>query len=140
MSHLDPTQVITKMFVKPTEDEIVGYETGASLMHRLGLTTQMPKYKYIATHASNPRIIDDLKVVIRKPYLQVTHDNFIYLQVLDIIENKDGVVFDIPKPFEAINNIIEKHKLDYGKLLGIATHYAEKVILNLAKVAGNTRV
>jgi hypothetical protein len=139
-SHLNPNQVITKMFVKPNNEEVVGYETGASLIHRLGLTTQMPKYKFIATNTTQPRVIDDLQVVIRKPHLKVTKENYIYLQVLDIIENKDGVVLDIPEPLKAINTIIEKNKLDFAKLCGIATTYTEKVVVNLAKIAYATRL
>lgn len=142
-SALNPDQVVRKMFLKPKDNEVVGYETGASLLHQLGITTQMPKYRFIATNVVNHKgkqVIEELKVVLRKPHLPITADNYLYLQVLDVLENKDRVVFDAVQPDELINKFIVNHQLDYGKLLGMAMHYTKEVVLRLGKVAEHTRV
>ena len=142
-SHLNPDQVVKKLYMNPKENVRIGYETGASLLYKLGLTTQMPKYQFIATNTFNPkgnRVVKDLKVVLRKPHMKVTNDNYLYLQVLDILENKDHVVFDAQNSETVINKFIENHKLDYGKLLGYAMHYAKEVVFRLGKVAESTRL
>lgn len=46
---MNPAQFINKQYIQ-RNDDIVGYETGASLFQEIGLTTQLPKYQYIATN------------------------------------------------------------------------------------------
>ncbi len=46
---VNPAQFVTKTYIK-RNNEVVGYETGASLLQKMGLTTQLPKYRYIATN------------------------------------------------------------------------------------------
>lgn len=140
-SHLNPDQVVKKMYVSPKENVRVGYETGASLQHRLGLTTQMPKYNFIATNVAAPKVVKELHIVLRKPRMEVNIDNYLYLQILDAIENKDQVVWDAPHPEGIINKFIEANKLDYGKLLGYAAmNYAKDIVWRLGKVAEGTRL
>jgi len=62
-------------------DEIIGYETGFSLMNKLGLTTQVPKRREIATNAYRKNI-DDRFIIVRKPVITVNTGNFRYLQTL----------------------------------------------------------
>jgi hypothetical protein len=137
-SHLNPAHVIMKMYVNPNDKIVVGYETGASLLHKLGLTTQMPKYQFIATNnTSHNRVADDLKVVLRKPRMEVAIENYLYLQVLDALENKDRIAIDIPYPDDLITKYIEDNKIDFGKLLATASKYPKRVYLRLEKVAEN---
>jgi hypothetical protein len=140
-SPLNPTQLIVKKYIK-SNDTVYGYETGASLLQQLGLTTQIPKYQYIATnvaqHVGN-KIDRNLKVVLRKPKLKVTPDNFKYLQFLDALENKDHTIIDAAKPFQTLNNFIEKNHLDFRKLASIAkSHYSVEVCFRILDLAGVT--
>lgn len=140
-SRLNPDQVVKKLYVAPRENVRVGYETGVSLLHRLGLTTQLPRYQYIATNAtSNTRVVKDLHVVLRKPRTEINAENYLYLQLLDILENKDRAVLDVPNPQDVINKFIEINNLDYGKLLGYANKYAKGVLFRLGRVAEETRL
>ena len=103
--------------------KVIGYETGAAFLNRIGLTTQIPKYKKYATNQfkhRGTRTDKNLQVIIRKPKLQVTTENYEYLQVLDAIENKDRVAFDHPEPEKVLYAYITKKELDIHKLFKIA--------------------
>ncbi|MBP3041053.1 hypothetical protein J9303_16425, partial [Bacillaceae bacterium Marseille-Q3522] len=107
-------------------------------MHKLGLTSHLPKFKYIATNTAQKqrgsRVHIELKVIVQKPRIKVTNDNYIYLQVIDAIENKDKVLIDAHNPYELINDYIEKHNLDFGKLIGMATkNYSMEVLHRIGK-------
>jgi hypothetical protein len=140
---LNSTKLVNKLFMNK-DDEVIGYETGASFFHHIGLTTLFPKFKYIATNKAINRgtqVIKDLKVVIRKPNTQVTKENYLYLQVIDVIENKDKVLIDSLNPYAIINNFIETNHLDYGKLVGMAhKNYSKEVIGRIGLLAEETRL
>jgi hypothetical protein len=118
---------------------ITGYETGASFLNQIGLTTQIPKYKIYATNVYKYRgnkADKKLKVVIRKPRVQITKDNYLYLQLLDAIANKEKVPFDALHPKTIILNYIKDNKLDFRKLVGYAgMHYNKKTQLKIGKIA-----
>jgi hypothetical protein len=108
---------------------ITGYETGASFLNQLGLTTQIPKYKKYATNVfkqKGSRIDKKLKVIILKPRVQITEDNYLYLQLLDAIANKDKVAFDAIDPEKIILDYINDKKLDFTKLVGYAGKFYNK--------------
>jgi hypothetical protein len=140
---LNPMEVARKMYLN-NGNAIIGYETGPSLLQKIGLTTQIPKYRYIATNKyinKGNRIIEDLKVVIRKPNTLVNKDNILYLQLIDAIENKDKVNIDSYNPTGIFDEYITKNKLDYGKLIAIAAkNYGKEVILRLTDLAVKTRL
>lgn len=140
---LNPMHVVTKMYLK-NNNEVFGYETGASLLQQIGLTTQIPKYRYIATNKYNQkgnRVIEDMKVVVRKPHAIVNNTNFKYLQLIDALENRDEVIIDANKPHEVLNDYINKNNLDYGKLIAIARkNYNREVLLRITDLAVKTRL
>ena len=140
---LNPMEVTTKMYLKKG-NLIIGYETGPSLLQKIGLTTQIPKYRYIATNKYNHkgnRIIEDMKVVIRKPNTLVQEDNILYLQLIDAIENKDKINIDSSNPSGILNDYIVRNKLDYGKLIAIAArYYGKEIIMQISDLAVKTRL
>lgn len=142
-ARLNPVQVITKMYVKDG-NKIIGYETEASLLQRLGLTTQIPKYRFIATNRCNKKgskVIEDLKLVIRNPKIYVTNDNVLHLQLIDAVENKDKVKIDAENQNLILNNYIVKNNLDYGKLVAlVAKHYSNDVMKRIINLAIETRL
>ncbi len=122
LTKLNPALVNRDRYVN-NQGEIIGYETGAAFLNRIGLTTQIPKYKKYATNQfkhRGTRTDKKLQVIIRKPKRQVTTENFEYLQVLDAIENKDRVAIDHPEPEKELYAYITKRKLDIKKLFKIA--------------------
>ena len=108
---------------------VIGYETGASFLNQMGLTTQIPKYKKYATNAFTQYGIKEnkkLMVIIQKPRTRITEDNYLYLQILDAIANKDKVAFDVHQPEKIFLDYINARKLDFIKLIGYARKYYNK--------------
>lgn len=140
---MNPAQFITKQYIKKNDD-IVGYETGASLFQKIGLTTQLPKYQYIATNAhrqKGKKIDEKLKVVLQSPAMEVRKDNYLYLQVLDAVENKDHIVMDSEQPYTVLNHFIENNHLEFGKLVAIAdAKYPKAVLRRIIRLAQETRL
>jgi hypothetical protein len=100
---LDPTAVIRRKYITDKE-EVIGYETGLSLLNKAGLTTQVPAYHYIATNRHRGRgFIEDaqLRTYLAKPIAPVNRGNYLYLQTLELImaliKNKDNILAERPR-------------------------------------------
>jgi hypothetical protein len=118
--------------------EITGYETGASFLNQIGLTTQIPKYKKYATNAFRQygcRVNKRRMVIIQKPQTLITEDNYLYLQLLDAIANKDKVTFDARRPEKIILDYINDKSLDFQKLVGYAgKYYSKKTQIRISEI------
>jgi len=135
---LNPAYITQNAYLLKNEESI-GYETGATFMNQIGLTTQMAKYRYIVTNVFNRngcKIDDKLHVVIRKPYTFVTNENYKYLQILDAVENKEKVPVDANEPNKVILEYIKSCKLDIIKLLAYASkYYGKETLRHLGEIA-----
>jgi len=135
---LNPGLIANNAYVK-RNGKVIGYETGPTFLNRIGLTSQLAKYKYYATNAfrqNGSRIEEEKKVIIRKPPTEVNDDNNKYLQLLDAIENKDKTAIDAINPERLILNYIENNDLDFVRLVGFARmNYKKEVLLRLADIA-----
>lgn len=115
-------------------DEIIGYETGFSLMNKLGLTTLVPKKREIATNAYRKNI-SDRYTIVRKPVITVNAANFRYLQLLDVIRDLPEAHVDAENPKALLHAFVERNELDMVKALTYARqHYPQKTLLNLVDV------
>ena len=116
-----------------------GYETGATIMHKIGLTSMMPAQRVIVSNIKKRTITDEkLDIVVKAPKTTVTRGNWKYLQFLDLLNIYDEVPIDIEEPYAVLCAFVKKHGLDYGKLLNIASlHYNTDTIIKLANVARN---
>ena len=115
-------------------DEIIGYETGFSLMNKLGLTTLVPKKREIATNAYRKNI-NDRFIIVRKPVITVNAGNFRYLQLLDVIRDLPEAPVDAENPKALLHAFAEKNGLDTVETLTYARqHYPQKTLLNLVDV------
>lgn len=104
---------------------VIGYETGPSYMNKVGLTTQMPKFTFIATENKKSRSIDGIQLV--KPVTDITEENYRYLQLLDMMDNRFKVHFEREKA-KVFRAFIDSYGLSYERLL------------NYAKLYRNTRI
>ncbi len=128
---LNPNSMAFKIYIN-RNNEIIGYETGPSFLNKIGLTTQNARNKYFATNvyqAHRCRVDKKLNVVIRKPPIKVTADNYKYLQLLDAIENRDNITIDINCPEKVILNYIKKNNLDLMRLIYLARKYYKNDVL-----------
>lgn len=128
---LNPAHIARDVYIHKN-GRIIGYETGASFLNKIGLTTQIAKYKYYATNVfkqNGSRVDKKLSVVIRKPIVAVTEENYRYLQLLDAIGNKDKLPIDALHPEKIIFNYIKDNNLNFEKLVAYASKYYRKETL-----------
>lgn len=117
-----------------------GYETGVTVMHKIGLTSLMPAERtFVSNHAQNRTKKDDmLDIVVKAPRTAVTMDNRKYLQFLDLLNIYNEVPVDAEEPYLILGGFVQTNGLDYGKLLNIADlYYNYDTIIRLAHVASS---
>ena len=115
-------------------EDIIGYETGVSLMNLIGLTTLVPKKREIATNAYRKNI-NDKYIITRKPVIMVNAGNFRYLQLLDVIRDLPEAPVDVEEPQILLHAFVEKNGLDTVKTLTYARqYYPKKTLLDLVDV------
>ncbi|MDR3185207.1 MAG: hypothetical protein LBU04_00090 [Christensenellaceae bacterium] len=134
---LNPFESVYKQYVE-SKNGITGYMTGPTLCQKLGLTTQIPKYRFYASNyvTGREKLIINANVVLRPPRTEVTEGNFRYLQVLDIVDNKDGVAYETDDVIGKFNEIIRRFNLDFRRLVGMAKrYYPQKVVTVLINTA-----
>jgi hypothetical protein len=117
---LDRYKVISYKYLQTEDKKIKGYIYGAKLYNILGLTTQVPNVINIATNdCTNNNIYMDkkLNVIIKKPKIKIDNENCKYLQLLDIIENKDNIEFDVNNANIVLYKYIKEMNFDFEKIL-----------------------
>lgn len=116
----------------------IGYETGLTVLHRLGLTSQMPRERVLATNAAKDcmRMDKKLGVAIRPPKAPITAENKDYLQTLDVLDLLEKAPVDEEHPYEIIAEHIQRKGLQYRMLLALADQfYNLNTVLCLAHTA-----
>lgn len=117
------------------EDRVIGYETGLSALNRIGLVSQMPKRKCIATNRYTKRAPAGVQVEIRKPVVNVNRLNHRYLQMLDVIRDLNLAPVDAVKPEELIRKTIKLLELDTDILILMARkYYNQKVLIKIIDI------
>lgn len=132
---IDKEQLIEDKYLKDN----TGYETGLLALHRLGLTTQLPNKRVLATNNAGNSVRTDKKlgVIVRQPKVKVNAENKLYLKILDVLDILDEAPVDADDPYSIIREYIDRFGLEYRILLAFANnYYNRKTILQLARVAG----
>lgn len=88
-------KIISRKYIKPKDEEIIGYTGGINFANMLGFTSQTASITTVVTNATG-RISDEvtigMKVVkLRKPKVKVTSTNYKLLQVLDLISESEKI-------------------------------------------------
>lgn len=75
------------------DDNVYGYYTGITLANMLGFTTQNPACYEICSNAATTKQrklnVDGVNMIVYKPLVNVTKDNYKELQFLDLMINID---------------------------------------------------
>ena len=103
--------------------EIFGYETGPSYMNKIGLTTQVPNRLYIATNHSRFDIKIKQEICVIRPIVTVEKSNYRYLQLLDILDNRFNIKFEIDNYEDILRKEIKEFQLDFETLAVYAKYY-----------------
>lgn len=104
-------------------EAVVGYETGLSLMNEIGLVSQMPVKRSIASNKYGMKVPVDVAIDLQKPAATVTRENYKYLQILDIIAEMDSAPVDANDPELVIREKAASAGLKLEQLLLIARKY-----------------
>ena len=108
-------RIIEKKYIKD-KDNIKGYLTKDSLLYDLGVIKSKPE---VMTLSSNICIKgsryknNTLNVLIIKPRIKITNDNYKYLQLFDLV--KLSVSDEVIENFIKINNLSYKKIFEYFK-------------------------
>ena len=132
---IDHNQLIEDKYIVPD----IGYDTGYWLLHRMGLTTQLPATRTIATNKAvkRARVDKKLEVTICPPKTTVTEQNREYLRTLDVLDMLKDAPIDADDPYLIIADFIRRQKLRYDILLATADrYYGKNAVLELAHTAG----
>lgn len=122
---LNINKVIDKKYICDKNGK-KGYFSGAYLFNKLGLTTQIPKDMLIVTNEcpnANDYNNKNLGVIIRKPKIEINEDNYKYLQLFDVLINKDDIKIDVDNEKKIIYKFIKDNELDFEKIF----EYANKM-------------
>lgn len=125
--HPSYDEVLEKKYLK-NNNKIKGYYTGIILLNNAGLTNQVPNVREICTNVETniKRVVkvNNKKLILRKPLIEINNDNVHYLEFMDIFRYCD--LFDLlendkTKIIEYINlhNLTKRKMLRY---LDIAPH------------------
>ena len=126
-------QIIQYKYIMDKKGNIKGYITGAKLFNNIHLTTQVPNIIDIATNECknfNKYENKNLNVIIRKPKIEVNSNNYKYLQLFDLIENKDNIDIEVENPDEIIYNFITENELDFEKIIKYAMDTKSRTVIN----------
>ena len=131
---INKEQLIADKYLLPD----IGYETGLTILYKIGLISQMPRERILATNVAKGCMRTDRKldVIIRPPKTIITAKNKDYLQVLDMLELVEKALIDEKHPFEVLADYIQKKELQYIILLALADRYYNyRTLLCLAHTA-----
>ena len=104
-------------------NETIGYETGAALLNRIGLSTLLPKERQIATNRYRAIIPVEAGIAIKKPLAHVTTYNAPYLQMLEVLKGMHRYSIDAEYPETLVRTEIAKQGLDQAELIRYANAY-----------------
>jgi len=122
--------IIKHKYIEDEDGNIKGYITGARLFNHLGFTTQVPRMTEVVSNESNGknRIVTEYSVIVRRPKIKVDNDNYLYQQLIDIVENKTNVYIETEYPAAIIKTFYKDNHLDFaalhkiGLMRGISRH------------------
>ena len=122
---LDINKLRKMKYLEDREGNIKGYIIGAKLFNMIGLTTLVPNVsKY------HKQYDEKLRTYIKKPKIEITNENYRYLQFIDILENKDNIYIEAENANEILYEIIEKYKLDFEKIIKYIRETNSKKVLD----------
>ena len=113
-------------------DTKIGYESGAFLFNKLGLTTLIPRDIEITTNRYGAKLPEGCHIKLRKPSAVVTNENWKYLQFIDMFEELPEAHTDAEKPERLLLQYVKRQQIDSLTLIFTARrYYPQKIVLPL---------
>ncbi len=122
--------IIRSMTVR--DDVRIGYESGAGLLNRLGLSTLLPRMIEITTNHYRSKLPEGCHIKLTKPAVTVTNSNWKYLQFIDAADSLPDTHIDAEAPGQLLKALTKKQELDPLTLIFTARkYYPPKTVLRL---------
>ena len=120
------------------ETGLCGYVSGLDFANQLGITTQVPMKKEIVTNKATKDYRETTlarsSIIIRKPRIRVTKDNYKVLQLLDLLKDID-ILAEVTG--EILSNklvaYMKSAELTFADIELYLDYYPEKIYKNLYK-------
>ena len=131
---LDKDKVIRKKYLEDKKGNIKGYISGAKLFNKLGLTTQVPNITEIVTNEAtgiNKYNNKKLNVIIKAPKVKLNNQNYLYLQLIEIIANKEKINIESKNYYEIIMKFIKENNLDFEKIIKYSRETKNKKVMDV---------
>lgn len=115
-----------------------GYETGLTVLHKMGLTSQMPRKRVIVSNEAgdSEETVAELGIVVRPPKVEINAENKQYFMLLDVLDILDNAPVDVLNPYTVITEYMDGLYLEYHKLSALAnTYYNPDTIIRLNRVS-----
>ena len=110
----------------------IGYESGAGLLNRLGLSSLLPRKIEITTNQYRAKLPEGCHIKLTKPAATITDDNWRYLQFIDAAVCLPDAHIDVEAPARLLNVLAKKQGLNSLTLIFLARkHYPAKTVLRL---------
>jgi len=132
---LSPYQVAFSYYIEKNNN-ISGYLSGYSFANQLGITTQVPVTIDIVSNNTGTSVkkvfIKNQTIVLRKPRVTVTKDNYLILQFLDLLKDIEKYSeLPLAQCKEILKNYILKTKLTLKQLKEYIVFYPDKIYKSL---------
>lgn len=132
---LSKDKVIEQKYLMDTNRRC-GYISGIMFANQMGLTTQVPMtYEVVTNKASKDfreTTLANSRVIVRKPRVQVTEENFKILQFLDLLKDVD-MVSELSG--EALKKRLLRYMreamLDFSEIKPYLPFYPDKIYKNM---------
>ena len=111
---LSPEVVARNKYIS-RKGQVIGYYSGHTLANKLGLSTQVPVKEEIVSN-NMAAIVREIEVggrtfVVRRSPVEISKDNYLILQLLDILKDIDEICDDDCPKQEIIANYIKENKI-----------------------------
>ncbi|MCX5775875.1 MAG: DUF6088 family protein [Firmicutes bacterium] len=128
-STLNIYKVIDKKYIQ-TEKNVFGFVTSLAFENQIGLTTQVPATWEIVTNNEKSKRrevkVRYQKIILKKPAMEINRDNYLMLQILEYIRERDIVRFQEEKLL-VLKNYIVSLKLYKNDLIKCLQYFPAKV-------------
>lgn len=126
---------VMKNTLTEQNDTKIGYESGAFLMNKLGLTTLIPRDMEITTNIYRTKLPEGCNIKLKKPVLTVADSNWKYLQFIDIVMDLPNVHINAEGSELILTKYAKLQQLDGLELIFTARrYYPTKVVLSIIDI------
>ena len=115
--------------------KVEGYYSGFTFANQLGVTTQVPYILEIVSNTASAKVrVVDVKgqrIILRKPRVEITEQNYRILQFLDLLKDIDLYTDDNIEVAARLNKYVRDEKMRQEDLDKYISYYPDRVYRNL---------